>query len=69
MPYLLLILTTLFWAGNFVIGRAMHSVLPPIVMAELRWTLALIILLPFLIPRLIKQRKVILTHWKMMTIF
>ncbi|WP_159819022.1 DMT family transporter [Colwellia sp. 20A7] len=69
MPYLLLILTTLFWAGNFVIGRAMHSVLPPIVMAELRWTLALVILLPFLIPRLIKHKAVIITHWKMLTVF
>jgi len=69
MAYLLLILTTLFWAGNFVIGRAMNSVLPPIVMAELRWSLALIILLPFLIPRLIKQKTVILKHWKMLTLF
>lgn len=69
MAYLLLILTTLFWAGNFVIGRAMHLVLPPIVMAELRWSLALVILLPFLIPRLIKQKSVILAHWKMMTVF
>tara|TARA_R110001583_G_scaffold41483_3_gene131998 strand:+ start:5732 stop:6610 length:879 start_codon:yes stop_codon:yes gene_type:complete len=68
MSYLLLILTTLFWAGNFVLGRAMHLVLPPIVMAELRWALALIILLPFLIPRLIKHKAVILTNWKILTI-
>lgn len=68
MSYLLLILTTLFWAGNFVLGRAMHLVLPPIIMAELRWTLALIILLPFLIPRLIKHKTVILTNWKILTI-
>ena len=68
MSYLLLILTTLFWAGNFVLGRAMHLVLPPIIMAELRWALALIILLPFLIPRLIKHKTVILTNWKILTI-
>lgn len=68
MPYLLLILTALFWAGNFVLGRAMHLVLPPIMMAELRWGLALLLLLPFLIPRLIKNKAVILTHWKILTL-
>lgn len=68
MPYILLILTALFWAGNFVLGRAMHLVLPPIMMAELRWGLALLIILPFLIPRLIKNKAVILTHWKILTL-
>ena len=69
MPYLLLILTTLFWAGNFVLGRSMHLVLPPIVMAELRWLLALIIILPFLVPRLIKNKAAILDHWKILIVF
>lgn len=68
MSYILLILTTLFWAGNFVLGRAMHLVLPPIMMAELRWGLALLLLLPFLIPRIIKNKAVIITHWKILTL-
>lgn len=68
MSYVLLILTALFWAGNFVLGRAMHLVLPPILMAELRWTLALLLLLPFLIPRFIKNKTIILTHWKILTL-
>jgi drug/metabolite transporter (DMT)-like permease len=68
MPYLLLILTALFWAGNFVLGRAMHLVLPPIVMAELRWLLALILISPFLFPRLIKQKSVIFKHWKILVL-
>lgn len=68
MPYILLILTALFWAGNFVLGRAMHLVLPPIMMAELRWGLALLIILPLLIPRLIKNKTIILTHWKILTL-
>ena len=68
MSYILLILTTLFWAGNFVLGRAMHLVLPPIMMAELRWGLALLLLLPFLIPRIIKNKAIIITHWKILTL-
>ncbi len=41
-PYLLLVLATLFWAGNFVVGRAILTTEPPIALAFWRWTLALI---------------------------
>ena len=66
MAYLLLILTTFFWAGNFVLGRAMHNVLPPVTMAELRWSLALLIILPFLLPKLISHWRVVIKHWKIL---
>lgn len=69
MAYLLLTLTTLFWAGNFVLGRAMSDVLPPIVMAEMRWGLALLLILPFLIPKLKAHWRVILKHWKLLLLF
>lgn len=68
MPYLLLSLTTLFWTGNFILGRSMHSVIPPIMMAELRWLLALLIIFPFLLPKLKKNRAIILQHWKILTL-
>lgn len=41
-PYLLLTLAPLFWAGNFVVGRAILTSAPPISLAFWRWTLALI---------------------------
>lgn len=66
MAYLLLTLTTLFWAGNFVLGRAMHLLLPPISMAQLRWSLALLLVLPVLLPRLIANRHIIRQHWKIL---
>ena len=37
----------LFWAGNFVLGRAMHEVIPPVSLAFWRWTLAALIVVPF----------------------
>jgi drug/metabolite transporter (DMT)-like permease len=46
-PYLLLTLTALFWAGNAVVGRAIVDRIPPAALAEIRWTLAFLILLPF----------------------
>jgi drug/metabolite transporter (DMT)-like permease len=68
MAYLLLSLTTLFWAGNFVLGRSMNSVISPIVMAELRWLLALLIIFPFLLPKLKKNKVIILQHWPILTL-
>lgn len=68
MAYLLLSLTALFWAGNFVLGRAMHLVISPIIMAEMRWLLALLIILPFLLPRLKKNKTIILQHWPVLTL-
>lgn len=58
-PYILLTLTTLFWAGNFVVGRAVNRIIPPITLSFWRWALALLILLPFSLPHLIAQRSVI----------
>ena len=41
--------TSLFWAGNFVVGRGMHELVPPLAMATLRWIFAFSLLLPFAI--------------------
>lgn len=49
MPYLLLILSTLFWSGNFVLSRGMHAEIPPVGLAFWRWAVALILLIPFLL--------------------
>ncbi len=44
--YLLLSLTSLFWAGNQVIGRAVAGHVPPIALAFLRWSLAAVVMVP-----------------------
>ena len=46
-PYVLLLLSPLFWAGNLLIGRAYGSDLPPFGLAFWRWIVALAFLLPF----------------------
>ena len=35
MAYLLLILTVLFWSGNFVLGRGVNEMIPPVALAFL----------------------------------
>jgi drug/metabolite transporter (DMT)-like permease len=62
-PYLLLSLSSLFWAGNWVVGRAMRNDIPPVAMGFWRWFLAFLILLPFALPELHRNRHVILRDW------
>ena len=68
-PYLLLTLTALFWAGNFVIGRAINSCIPPISLAFWRWAIALCFLLPFSIPHLRSEWLVLKQNWRWLTLF
>jgi drug/metabolite transporter (DMT)-like permease len=51
-PYLLLALAVAFWAGNAVIGRAVHGVVPPVGLAFFRWLGALVVMMPFAWPHL-----------------
>jgi len=39
-PYLLLTLAVFFWAGNFIVGRAVRADIPPIGLAFWRWFVA-----------------------------
>src|SRR5512143_675258 len=55
-PYLLLSLTSLFWAGNIVLARHGGSHIPPITMTTIRWFGVFFILLPFAWPHLKRDR-------------
>lgn len=68
LPYLLLTLAVLFWSGNFVIGRGVHEVVPPIILSFWRWLVALLILLPFAGKVAYGERHGILTHWRFLTV-
>ena len=42
--YLLLTLAILFWAGNFVLGRAVRADVPPVALAFWRWAVAALLI-------------------------
>lgn len=65
-PYLLLCLTSLFWAGNIVIGRFAAGQIPPMALSFIRWAGAFLIVLPFGWAQLAKDWPIIRQHWKMM---
>lgn len=45
-PYLLLSLTSLFWAGNIIVGRHLAGVVPPFTLSFIRWGGATLLILP-----------------------
>lgn len=51
-PYLLLSLTSLFWAGNIVLARYVAGHVPPMTLSCIRWVGAFVMLLPFAWPHL-----------------
>tara|TARA_Y100001970_G_scaffold248752_1_gene318618 strand:+ start:184 stop:399 length:216 start_codon:yes stop_codon:yes gene_type:complete len=56
--YLLLILTTIFWSGNFIVGKAasMYDI-PPFSLNFFRWFFAGLILMPFTYKEILKKKK------------
>ena len=58
-PYLLLSLTSLFWAGNTVLGRFVVGHIPPMTLAFGRWAGAFLILLPLAAGHLVRDWPVI----------
>ena len=63
LAYLLLILTTFFWSGNFIVGKAASIYeIPPFSLNFYRWFFACLILMPFTIKELIKKKDYIFAN-------
>jgi drug/metabolite transporter (DMT)-like permease len=65
-PYLLLTLTSLFWAGNIVLARYVAGRVPPLTLSCVRWFGTFLILLPFAWPHLKRDWPVLRAHLPMM---
>jgi len=63
LAYLLLFLTTLFWSGNFIVGKAASFYeIPPFSLNFYRWLFAWLILFPFTFKELIKKKDYIFNN-------
>ncbi|WP_296980900.1 MULTISPECIES: DMT family transporter [unclassified Thalassolituus] len=58
----LLLLPPLFWAGNFIIGRAVRDEIPPVTLSLYRWIIASLVLLPFAWKALQRDRQLYWQH-------
>ena len=67
--YIFLILATLFWSGNFIVGKAASLFeIPPFTLNFYRWTFAWLILAPFTLKEIFKKKSYILNNIKLILI-
>tara|TARA_Y100000590_G_scaffold9476_1_gene11701 strand:- start:797 stop:1696 length:900 start_codon:yes stop_codon:yes gene_type:complete len=67
--YIFLILTTLFWSGNFIVGKAASLFdIPPFTLNFYRWTFAWLILAPFTLKEIIQKKNYILENIKLIIV-
>ena len=63
LAYILLVLTTLFWSGNFIVGKAASSYeIPPFSLNFYRWLFAGLILLPFTLREILNKKNYIFNN-------
>jgi len=61
--YIMLVCATLFWAGNFIVGKfAFLTNIPPMSLVFYRWSLVWLILLPFTFKEIIKSKEIIIKN-------
>lgn len=57
------------WATNWIVGRAMRTELGPVTMGFWRWTIALIIILPFCLSEItLKWSEIKIMKWRLATL-
>lgn len=61
---MLLALAALLWSGNFIAGRALGDSISAIGLNYLRWSLALLILLPLAYAEIRRSRAAIVASWR-----
>jgi drug/metabolite transporter (DMT)-like permease len=67
--YIFLILATLFWSGNFIVGKAASLFeIPPFTLNFYRWSFAWLILAPFTLKEIIQKKDHILQNIKLILI-
>jgi len=64
IAYLLLSTSALTWGGNLTVGRFIHGEIAPGTLSLLRWSVALLILLPLTYRALHRQRALVRAHWR-----
>lgn len=64
VAYGLLLIAPLFFSSNILVGRALAEITPPWTLTFLRWSLALVVVLPFAAPGLWAARRYIIGEWR-----
>ena len=67
--YIFLVLATLFWSGNFIVGKmASLYEIPPFSLNFFRWLFAWLILAPFTLNEILKKKDYIFQNYKLIIV-
>ncbi|MDH3690908.1 MAG: DMT family transporter [Gammaproteobacteria bacterium] len=64
IPYVLLTISAICWAGNLTVGRYVYPDVMPATLSFWRWFIASVILAVIFLPAVRQQWQVVVTHWK-----
>jgi drug/metabolite transporter (DMT)-like permease len=64
-PILALTLAALFWAGSFVVGRALRDNVDPVALTFFRWLISLLVFAPFVWREIASHARVVLREWRL----
>jgi len=65
LAYGLIAFATFLWALSVVIGRGVHTEIPPVGLSFWRWGVGALFLLPLVLPDLGAKKQMIRDHWKL----
>ncbi|OYZ02627.1 MAG: hypothetical protein B7Y37_02230 [Sphingobacteriia bacterium 28-36-52] len=66
--FLLAIIATLLWSGNFIIARKVSNVISPISLAFYRWACASLVLFPFAYKKVYAELNHLKANWKILSL-
>lgn len=66
MARLWLVIATMCWGGNLLVGRLAAGAFDPVSLNVARWAIAAVVLLPFALPDLVRRRAVLLREWRIL---
>jgi drug/metabolite transporter (DMT)-like permease len=67
-PQVGLVAATLFWSGNFIVGRAIRGEIEPLALNFWRWAIAALVLAPFVRRGFAQQWPLFRRHWFYVTV-
>ena len=68
-PHVLLALTSFFWAGHWIVARAVHPHVSPVSLAFWRWAAAIAFLAPLALPLLLREWPAVRAAWRPILFF
>ena len=64
--YILALLATMIWSGNFIVARDLNGSFSPISISFFRWSIATVAVLPFALPYLRRDFNAMARQWRLM---